>query len=293
MSRPNDDHERSDGRSDGFADGDGDDGGHEGGFHHDLPRMIPRRWALLGLAGIGGLAAAGGLTALTPGRAAAADGTGCVADPPETAGPFPGDGTNSKSGRIVNVLAESGVVRRDLRPSFAGMTPVAEGLELTMKLRLVNARDGCRPLPGRALYIWHCDAPGRYSIYNDPDRNYLRGVGVADADGVVRFTTIFPGCYRGRWPHFHFEAFSSLDAIATGRDSFLTSQLALPQAECAAVYAADARYEGGTRALSRLSLGRDVVFADSTPAEMNQRTLSLSGSPRTGFAGRAVIGLLV
>ncbi|MBM7774428.1 protocatechuate 3,4-dioxygenase beta subunit [Actinokineospora baliensis] len=35
------------------------------------------------------------------------------------------------------------------------------------------------------------------------DKRYLRGAQVTDTDGVVRFTTIWPGWYRGRTVHIH------------------------------------------------------------------------------------------
>ena len=59
------------------------------------------------------------------------------------------------------------------------------------------------------MYLWHCDAEGRYSLYSDgaTDENYLRGVQEVDADGNVTFTSIFPACYTGRWPHIHFEVY--------------------------------------------------------------------------------------
>ncbi|MFB2595259.1 hypothetical protein ACEYYB_10455 [Paracoccus sp. p4-l81] len=98
------------------------------------------------------------------------------------------------------------MLRQDLRPSFAGMTPVADGLVLDLDLTLVDAK-GCTPLAGHAVYLWYCDAIGQYSLYDLPEANFLRGVGVADDQGHVRFTTIFPGCYDGRWPHLHFELF--------------------------------------------------------------------------------------
>jgi protocatechuate 3,4-dioxygenase beta subunit len=37
--------------------------------------------------------------------------------------------------------------------------------------------------------------------------SYLRGVQVTDSNGQVTFTTIYPACYSGRWPHIHFEVF--------------------------------------------------------------------------------------
>jgi hypothetical protein len=54
--------------------------------------------------------------------------------PEETAGPFPGDGSNG-----VNVLTQDGVVRRDIRPSFGSSTTVADGVPTTIKFRLADA----------------------------------------------------------------------------------------------------------------------------------------------------------
>jgi len=254
---------------------------HDLGFAHDLPRMIGRRRALALMAGAG--------AALSPGLAMAQD--VCVGFSTETAGPYPADGSNRKNGSVVNVLTQDGVIREDLRTSFAGMSPVAEGLEMTLDMTLVDATDGCSPLPGRAIYVWHCDVIGQYSLYDETDRNYLRGLGVADAEGRVRLTTIFPGCYDGRWPHVHFEVFDSVEEAVSGRDARLTSQFALPEAECAAVYAADARYANGTRNLGRQDFDRDMVFRDNTDAQKEQQMLRLTGAPGSGYHGEITIGI--
>ncbi len=250
---------------------------HDAGFAVDLPKMLGRRRFIGLLGGAGAIAAAGPAAALD-----------CVALPWETAGPFPGDGTNSRDGRIVNVLTQEGVIRQDLRASFGDLTAVADGARLDLELTLQDA-ESCAPLSGGALYIWACDARARYSIYNLPDANYLRGVGVADAEGLVRFTTVFPGCYPGRWPHFHFEVFASVDAAVTGAASLLTAQIALPEAECAAVYAKDPRYPNGARNLARVTLATDGVFRDNSAAELRQQTLLLSGDPVDGYVGRMAI----
>jgi protocatechuate 3,4-dioxygenase beta subunit len=265
---------------------------HRHGLRHDLPRLLRRREALVAIGSFGAFAGSA-LIATARTVATAADGTACVSDAIETPGPFPADGTNVKAGQTVNVLTESGVVREDLRPSFAGMTPTAEGLELTLELRLLNTNAGCAPLAGYALYLWQCDAAARYSLYEDTDRNYLRGVGISDASGVVRFTTVFPGCYGSRWPHLHFEVFADLDDAASGHDSVLISQLALPEAECTAVYSSDERYPDSARSLARLSLTRDRIFRNDTQQQTDQRTLQLIGSVKDRIAGSAVIGLAV
>ena len=190
---------------------------HDLGFANDFPQMISRR-RLLALMGGVGLLSISGLPAVA---------LDCVALPWETAGPYPADGSNVREGQLVNALAQEGVIRKDLRPSFGELTPIAEGVQLDLELTLVNA-DGCTPLAGHAIYIWHCDAAGLYSLYDTPDANYLRGVGVSDAEGKVRFTTIFPGCYDGRWPHIHFEVFETVQTAISGECSVLTAQIALP-----------------------------------------------------------------
>ncbi|MBY6091158.1 hypothetical protein [Maritimibacter alkaliphilus] len=251
---------------------------HDLGFAHDLPRMIGRR-RLLSLMGGLGLASASGLPALA---------AQCVALPWETAGPYPADGSNVKDGQTVNALTQAGVIREDLRPSFGEMTPVAEGLKLDLELTLQDA-DGCTPLEGYAIYVWHCDTTGLYSLYDTTDANYLRGVGMADAEGKVRFTTIFPGCYDGRWPHIHFEVFESAEAAVSGEASVLTAQIALPEEEAAAVYETDARYSNGTRNLGRITIPSDNVFGDNSDAEIAQQTLAVSGDMSEGLTGTVTI----
>ena len=149
--------------------------------------------------------------------------------PEETAGPYPGDGSNGP-----NVLAESGVVRSDIRSSFGSSITVAEGVPATVNLTLLDLTSGCSPLAGAAVYLWHCDREGRYSMYSEgvEDENYLRGVQESDADGVVTFQTIFPAAYSGRWPHIHFEVYESLEAATGGGTLNATSQVALPEDVC-------------------------------------------------------------
>jgi protocatechuate 3,4-dioxygenase beta subunit len=251
---------------------------HDEGFVHDLPKLLGRRRLLALMGGIG-------LVSLSGVPASALE---CVALPWETAGPYPADGSNVKAGQVVNALTQEGVIREDLRTSFGGLAPTADGLQLDLELTLVNA-DGCTPLANHAIYVWHCDTTGRYSLYDTTDANYLRGVGVSDAEGKVRFTTIFPGCYDGRWPHIHFEVFESVEAAISGEASVLTAQIAMPEAEAAAVYAADARYANGTRNLGRITIPTDNVFGDNTAAEIVQQTLTVSGDPQTGYAGTLTI----
>ena len=153
-------------------------------------------------------------------------GASCAVIPEETAGPFPGDGSNGP-----DILSQSGVVRQDIRSSFGTSTTVAEGIPLTIKLTIQDTAENCAPLAGAAVYAWHCDRDGQYSMYSQAvaNENYLRGVQAAGDDGVVTFTSIFPGCYSGRWPHIHFEVYPSLDTATTVDNKIATSQIALPK----------------------------------------------------------------
>jgi protocatechuate 3,4-dioxygenase beta subunit len=281
---------------------------HDLGLVHDLG-TLRRRNVLRLLAGVGFAAVAGCATddstsggstspsstspsssspsssgTTSAGTPSATTSTGDVDEiPPETAGPFPGDGSNGP-----NVLTESGIVRSDITKSFGSSSGVAEGVPLTVELVVLDA-DKDTALPGAAVYLWHCDAQGRYSLYDTeiPDENYLRGVQAADANGKVTFTTIFPAAYSGRWPHIHFEVYASLsEATAAGKIS-ATSQLALPEEACKAVYATSG-YDGSTQNLSRTSLQSDNVFGDDGGVH---QLASMSGSVQEGYAARLTVGV--
>jgi len=215
----------------------------------------------------------------------------CIVDPTETAGPYPGDGTNTASGSTSNVLTVSGIVRSDIRSSFISSTNVAGGVLLKITLTLVNVNATCAPLAGYAIYLWQADRQGRYSLYTAAAESYLRGVQVTAANGQLTYTTIFPGCYDGRWPHMHFEVFSSLSNALSGRFSILTSQLAMPSAACTAVYADATTYPSSASNFARVSLSSDMVFGDNTSAQIAQQTPALTGSPSAGYTGTALIGI--
>ncbi|GAA4262866.1 intradiol ring-cleavage dioxygenase [Dactylosporangium darangshiense] len=197
--------------------------------------------------------------------------------PDETAGPYPGDGSNGP-----NVLTQSGIVRSDITSSFGGSTGMAEGVPMTLELSIVDLAGGGGPFAGVAVYVWHCDRAGRYSLYSQAvtDQNYLRGVQVADASGKVRFTSIFPACYDGRWPHIHFEVYRNQDAISSASNAIATSQVALPKETCQTVYA-QSGYEASVTNLARVSLQNDNVFGDDGAAH---QLGTATGSVSSGYA---------
>ena len=163
----------------------------------------------------------------------------------------------------MNVLTASGIVRSDITTSFGDASGVAEGVPLTVKLTVLDTGNGSAPLAGAAVYLWHCNIDGRYSLYDDSikNENYLRGVQETDDSGVVTFTSIYPAAYSGRWPHIHFEVYPSLDAATSSSDKLRTSQLALPEATNNLVYATSG-YEQSVTNMANTSLATDNVFSD-------------------------------
>ena len=154
-------------------------------------------------------------------------------------------------------------MRKDIRSSFGSASGLAAGVPLTINLTIQDEANGCAPLAGAAVYVWHCDRDGAYSLYSQgvTGENYLRGVQAADSNGVVTFTSIFPACYSGRWPHIHFEVYPSLAKATDPANTIATSQIALPKDICDTVYATDG-YSQSVTNLARVSLASDNVFGD-------------------------------
>lgn len=264
---------------------------HDRGLEFDLSTLLSRRRSLGLLFGAGTAAA---LAACTPGTgggsaspssiatasatATATESTTAAASPSasststvtrafaecgveipeETLGPYPGDGSNGP-----NVLEATGVVRRDIRSSFGTSTTKAEGVPLTVTLTLLDNANGCAPLAGAAVYAWHCDQNGKYSLYDSglENENYLRGVQEADANGQLTFSTIYPGAYNGRWPHIHFEVFESMSNTTAAGQVLAVSQIALTETACKEVYATSG-YESSARNFPNTTLTSDNVFGD-------------------------------
>jgi protocatechuate 3,4-dioxygenase beta subunit len=253
---------------------------HDLGLSHDLPTLLNRRRALGLLTGAGlaaALAACSGSDssgASTPSTSSSSaspsssssDSTTVEGEvPEETGGPYPADGSNG-----VNVLTESGVVRSDIRSSFGGTSTTAEGVKATIELTIfdMNGSD-VAPYEGAAVYLWHCDREGRYSMYDSEiaDENYLRGVQAADANGKLTFTSIFPAAYSGRWPHIHFEVYKTAADAQKATNKLRTSQIALPEDACKLVYATSG-YEQSVSNLSQSSLDSDNIFSDGYSLQM-------------------------
>ncbi len=233
---------------------------------------MQRRNLMIGLGGIVGLGAIAwwqrnnilrrGLTGrvnegvnLTP--AAGFDDPICTVTPDQVDGPFFFKGPN----------------RQDIRED-------RPGLQLDLNLRIVRV-DGCTPVPGAAVEIWHCDAAGRYSGYPEdlardplgtlmlvggPDahveptnaKTYLRGVQTSDTDGHLAFRTILPGWYEPRVPHIHVKVFVE-------NRSYATTQLYFEEALTQDVYGTHADY--APYGLSPYNFVNDAVLGENPDAE--------------------------
>ena len=112
-------------------------------------------------------------------------------------------------------------IRADIREDREGQT-------LRVGIRVLDR--ACQPVPDAVVEIWHCDATGIYSGFEAAsagggpgggaaqidDTRYLRGGQVTDARGIVQFTTVYPGWYRGRTAHIHSKVhLSNREALTT------------------------------------------------------------------------------
>ncbi|KAH8656682.1 Intradiol ring-cleavage dioxygenase [Tricladium varicosporioides] len=100
-------------------------------------------------------------------------------------------------------------IRNDLAESQPGVPIVIDGQFLDVET--------CEPIEGLYWDIWNCNSTGVYSglvATGNGDTNdlsnlnatFLRGVAKTDSDGVVQFSTVFPGHYSGRTTHHHMVA---------------------------------------------------------------------------------------
>jgi len=163
----------------------------------------------LGLAGIGGLAGTSWLSNValaTTASGATLDlsAVDCVLTPSVTEGPY---------------YFDANQVRSDITESRGGVP-------FRLSIGVVNV-DECLPIGNAIVDLWHCDALGLYSGYNQPagdmrGEDFMRGIQLTNAQGVATFDTVFPGWYPGRANHMHMK-------VRFNQSTYVTSQLFFPQ----------------------------------------------------------------
>ena len=236
---------------------------------------MSRREVLALLAAAGGVMLAGRSSAQA-GSAGSTDGElplpPCIVTPEQTEGPY---------------FVDERLNRSDIRIDPADGA-VKAGTPLLLRLRISSVNNaGCTPLAGAIVDIWHCDAAGVYSDVTDPSFNtvgkmFLRGYQVTDVNGGVRFTTIYPGWYRGRTVHIHFKVRLKVDS---GQTYEFTSQLYFDDSITDRVHAHEPYASKGQRTVKN---DGDGIFRDGgsqlmlSPVEQGQ-----------GYAATFDVGLQV
>lgn len=186
--------------------------------------------------------------------------TSCSVTNTETEGPFP-------------TKTPSSLVRSNIVGDRTGVA-------LTIKITVQNVNNSCAALEGVLVDIWHCDKDGNYSQYGGTSmqatdytsNTFLRGRQVTDANGLVTFTSIFPGWYQSRATHIHVHIYK-----ADGT-SLLVTQIAFPEGSDSAVVAVNsATSYGYTKGMTGYTYNaNDNVFSDGTSNEMSTITGSVS-----------------
>jgi protocatechuate 3,4-dioxygenase beta subunit len=157
------------------------------------------------------------------------------------------------------------------------------GTPLTITMYVFDYANGCAPVTGAQVDVWHANALGKYSdeaAEGTTGQTWCRGYQTTDSAGKVSFTSIFPGFYSGRTVHFHVR-------VRVGSLDFVT-QLFFDEAQTAAVMAT-APYNTNTTNGTRVPNTSDRVY--TTGSNGSQLLVTLSGTAGSGFAGEFSAGM--
>lgn len=188
----------------------------------------------------------------------------CTETPTETEGPFP-------------TKAPSSYVRTNIKDDRTG-------IPFTINITITNKNASCAALSGVIVDIWHCDKDGYYSEYGGTTMqtvdftsvHFLRGRQITDANGLVSFTSIFPGWYQSRATHIHVHIYNAAGT------SLKVTQIAFPEGSNSAVVAVNASTANGyTKGMSGYTYNAsDNVFSDDTAGV---QVAAVSGSVAAGY----------
>jgi len=164
----------------------------------------------------------------------------------------------TRSSEPMTAQAEEGPYYLPLNLTRADITEGLSGIPVDIRFTVVD--EAGLPYTGALVDIWHCDAQGVYSGFEQPGgqavtdmkgRTFLRGVQPVDADGSALFHSIYPGWYHGRTTHIHFK-------VRHGARTNLTSQFFLPDTLSEFLYSQVTAYQ---RAELRDTLNSDDGIA--------------------------------
>lgn len=197
-------------------------------------------------------------TSTSTGSTNGSSSSNCTITNSETEGPFP-------------TKNPATYVRKDI-------TDGQTGVAFTMNITIKNSNASCAALAGALVDVWHCDKAGNYSEYggtgmqstNYTSVHFLRGRQTTDSNGLVSFTSVFPGWYSGRAPHIHVHVYN-----ASGK-SLLVTQIAFPYDVSNTVYTTAQSY-GYTKGAQDTLNEKDNVFGDGYTNELATVSGSLSG----------------
>lgn len=218
--------------------------------------------------------AAGSDTSTDSGTTDGSNGTSsCAVIPSETDGPYP------------LYSSRSGIYRSNIIGSDITST---SGVPLQITLNLQNTSNGCEPITGAAVYIWHCDQYGGYSGYSSSQngshagKTFCRGIQVSDNNGQVNFTTLYPGWYTGRITHIHMAIYLNNNLSSTPK----ISQFGFAQSLTTSVYGTSP-YSSHGQNTSVTSFAADNIFSDGTAYQI----ATVTGSVNTTLAATLNVGM--
>ena len=128
----------------------------------------------------------------TPETTLFASNSSCILMPDVTEGPY---------------YVSGEYIRSDVRENQTGV-------DLILDVQILDV-DTCEPVANVMTDLWHCNATGVYAGVvasgngvgsadaTNINNTFLRGLQETDSDGVVQFTTVYPGHYQGRTQHIH------------------------------------------------------------------------------------------
>lgn len=200
----------------------------------------------------------------------------------------------------VNTMLHRSDVRGNTATAKTSAGVLQQGVPLNLAINVLDATNGCKPLNGVAVDIWHANAHGLYSDETSQQagggtsagdtggQDFLRGYQVTGKDrglrhsalpGQVSFKTIWPGWYTGRAIHIHVRVrkLASSGATIAG----YTTQIFFSDADNNRVLTAVAPYNTRSPEKDPTTDENDTVLQSSDDAT---NIVAVTGSISKGFA---------